>query len=76
MSYREYGKNIKDKIMKNYKLLEDIVIPKGTVFVGAECSHFAKPYDAVIGDDLVDSAITVTINDDVIEEMGDKLREI
>lgn len=64
------------KKFKEYELLEDVIIPKGTVFVESNYSIHENPFDAVIGDNLVNSSITVTLHKETIEEMQDKFKEL
>jgi len=64
------------KKLKEYVLLEDVIIPKGTLFVESNFSQHVNPFDAVIGDNLVNSVITVTVTKETIEEIQDKFKEI
>lgn len=64
------------KNFKEYVLLEDIIIPKGTLFVESNFSQHVNPYEAVIGENLVNSVITITVTEDTIEEMQNKFKEI
>ena len=61
--------------IKQYVLMEDVVIPKGTVFTQSRSCEYVEPIEAVIGDGLVDSSIMIIINNEVVEEMGDKIKE-
>lgn len=61
---------------KEYELLEDIIIPKGTVFVECNYQRMENPLTAVIGEGLKNSVINVAVSHETIKEMKDKFKEI
>lgn len=63
------------KKFKEYELLEDIIIPKGTIFSEFSQSHYVGPITGIINDGMRDATISIVINDDVLDESGDKFKE-
>ena len=64
------------KSFKEFKLEEDIIIPKGTVFSECNRIRYENPIEGVIDNGLVNSSISIIINEDVIKESNGKFKEI
>jgi len=64
------------KKFKEYELLEDIIIPKGTIFSESNHTHYVDPIIADVGDGMKNATMCVIINDEVFKEKGYKFKEI